>query len=100
MERPRFYICFRWISLTLGSVIAMCNCMYTRSTYCMFTRSMYSVLSYTPYMYLLSIICLTTSVREVCPGAHVTKMLYSSVSLLVCSWVTFELKIGCDRFYV
>ena len=49
MERPRFYICFRWISLT--------------------------------------------------PGAHVTKMLYPSVSLLVCSWVTFELKSVKTRIF-
>ena len=65
----------------------------------MFTRSMYSVLSYTPYMYLLSIICLTTYVREVCPGAHVTKMLYPSISLLVCSWVTLELKSVKTRIF-
>ena len=49
MERPRFYICFRWISLT--------------------------------------------------PGAHVTKMLYPSVSLLVCSWVTLELKSMKTRIF-
>ena len=49
MERPRFYICFRWISLT--------------------------------------------------PGAHVTKMLYPSISLLVCSWVTLDLKSVKTRIF-
>ena len=49
MERPRFYICFRWISLT--------------------------------------------------PGAHVTKMLFPSISLLVCSWVTLYLKSVKTRIF-